>query len=90
MTCSEGESAVITSVPTALARMCSIRSRTTLRFTSASSMRHADLAQCFLNVFFGQRALAAKILEGTLEFVGKVFKHRSNSSVSVKAADSEQ
>ena len=36
-TCSEGESAVSTSVPTALARMCSIRSVTTFRFTSASS-----------------------------------------------------
>ena len=52
--------------------------------------RHADFAQGFLNVFFGQRALAAEVLEGALEFVCKVFKHRSNSSVSVKAADSEQ
>ncbi len=37
MTCSEGESAVSTSVPTAFSRMCSISSRTTLRLTSASS-----------------------------------------------------
>src|ERR1017187_8440632 len=37
ITCSEGESAVSTSVPTAFTRICSIRSVTTLRLTSASS-----------------------------------------------------
>ncbi len=37
MTISAGDSEVITSVPMALARMCSIRSLTTLKFTSASS-----------------------------------------------------
>ena len=43
---------------------------------------HADLAHRFLDVFFGQRALAAQIFEDTLKFVCKVFKHRSTSSVS--------
>ena len=37
ITCSEGESAVSTSVPTAFTRICSIRSCATLRLTSASS-----------------------------------------------------
>ena len=45
--------------------------------------RHADFAQGFGDVFFGQRALAAEVLEGALQFVCKVLKHRSNSSVSV-------
>src|SRR5664279_844337 len=37
MTCSEGESEVMTSVPRAFSRMCSTSSLTTLKFTSASS-----------------------------------------------------
>ena len=37
MTCSAGESAVRTSWPMALARMCSMSSLTTLKLTSASS-----------------------------------------------------
>ena len=43
---------------------------------------HADFAQGFGDVFFSERALAAEGLEGTLEFVCEVFKHRSISSVS--------
>ena len=38
---------------------------------------HADFAQGFGDVFFGERALAAEGLEGALQFVCKVFKHRS-------------
>src|ERR1017187_4898846 len=37
MTCSEGESEVMTSVPRAFSRMCSMSSLTTLKLTSASS-----------------------------------------------------
>ena len=43
---------------------------------------HADLAQSFGNVFFSERALAAKALEYALQFVRKVLKHRSASSLS--------
>ena len=42
---------------------------------------HADFAQRFGDVFFGERALAAKVLEDALQFVGKVLKHRSTTSV---------
>ena len=38
---------------------------------------HADFAQGFGDVFFGERALAAEGLEGALKFIGKGFKHRS-------------
>ncbi len=44
--------------------------------------RHANLAQGLGDVLFGERALAAKGLEGALQFVCKVLKHRSTSSVS--------
>ena len=37
----------------------------------------ADFAQGFGDVFFSERALAAKDLEGALQFVCKVLKHRS-------------
>ncbi len=37
--------------------------------------RDANFAQGFGDVLFGERALAAKGLEGALEFVSKVFKH---------------
>ena len=37
--------------------------------------RHANQAQGFGDVLFGERALAAKNLEGTLKFVCKGFKH---------------
>ncbi len=43
--------------------------------------RHANLAQRFGDVLFGERALAAQILEGALQFICKVLKHSSNSSV---------
>ncbi len=36
---------------------------------------HADFAQCFGDVFFSERALAAKALEDSLQFVGKILKH---------------
>jgi hypothetical protein len=36
---------------------------------------YADFAQCFRDVFFGERTLAAKGLEGALEFVSEVLKH---------------
>ncbi len=42
----------------------------------------ADFAQGFGDVFFSEGALAAEGLEGALEFVCEVFKHRSISSVS--------
>ncbi len=42
---------------------------------------NANLAQRFMDVLFGQRALAAQVLEGALQFVCKVLKHRSTSSV---------
>ena len=44
--------------------------------------RHADLAQRFGHVLFAKRALPAKVLEGPLQFIGKVLKHRSNLSLS--------
>ena len=37
--------------------------------------RDADLAQSLGDVFFSERALAAKVLEDALQFVGKVLKH---------------
>ena len=77
ITCSEGERAVSTSVPTALTRICSIRSRDDVEVDVGLEQRHANLAQGFGNVFFGERALAAKGLEGALQFVCKVLKHRS-------------
>ena len=43
---------------------------------------HADFAQGFGDVLFSERALAAEVLEGALQFVCKVLKHRSDSSVS--------
>jgi len=43
---------------------------------------HADFAQSLGDVFFAERTLAAKGFKGTLEFVCKVFKHRSILSVS--------
>ncbi len=42
---------------------------------------HADFAQGLGDVFFGERALAAEVLEGALQFFGEVLKHRSDSSV---------
>ena len=39
--------------------------------------RHANLAQRLADVLFRQRALAAQILEGALQFVCKVLKHIS-------------
>ena len=77
MTCSVGESAVITSVPTALTRMCSIRSLSDVEVDVGFEQRDADFAQGFGDVFFGERALAAKVLEGALQFFCKVLKHRS-------------
>ena len=44
----------------------------------------ANLAQGFGDVLFGERALAAKVLEGALQFVCKVLKHRSSSSLPEK------
>ena len=41
----------------------------------------ANLAQSLGDVFFSERALATKILEDTLEFVGKILKHRVNLSL---------
>ena len=41
----------------------------------------ADFAQGFGDVFFGERALAAEVLEGALQFFCKVLKHRSTTSV---------
>ena len=81
MTCSEGERAVRTSVPTALTRICSIRSSDDVEVDVGFEQGHADFAQGFGDVFFSERALAAEGLEGALEFVGKVFKHRSTLSV---------
>ena len=43
---------------------------------------YANFAQGFSDVFFRERALAAQGFEGALEFVCKVFKHRSIPSVS--------
>ena len=42
----------------------------------------ADFAQGLGDVFFAQRALAAQVLEGALQFFGKVLKHKFSSSVS--------
>ena len=83
MTCSEGESAVRTSVPTALTRICSMRSRDDVEVDVGFEQGDADFAQGFGDVFFGERALAAEGLEGALEFefegalelVCEVFKH---------------
>ena len=63
--------------------ICSISSRTTLRLTSASSSATRISRRASLMFSSVERALAAKALEGALEFVGKVFKHRSTTSVSL-------
>ena len=36
---------------------------------------HADFAQSFGDIFFSERALAAKVFEDALQFVGKILKH---------------
>ena len=89
ITCSDGDSAVSTSVPIAFARMCSIRSLDHIEVDVGLEQRHADLAQSLGDILLGQRALAAKILECALQFVGKILKHRSLSSVSC-VYDSEE
>ena len=47
--------------------------------------RHANLAQRLRNVLFGQRALAAKVLERPLQFFCKVLKHRFRFKSTVRA-----
>ena len=66
ITCSVGESAVITSEPIAFSRTCSIISFTTERFTSASSsaMRISRSASLMFSSVDG--AFAAQVLEGSL------------------------
>ncbi len=44
----------------------------------------ANLAQGFGDVLFGERALAAKVLEDALQFVSEVLKHGSSSSLPEK------
>ncbi len=61
--------------------MCSIRSRDDVEVDVGFEQGDADFAQGFGDVFFSERALAAEGLEGALEFVCKVLKHRSSSSV---------
>ena len=55
--------------------MWSISSLTTLKLTSASSSAMRISLQRFADVFFGQGALAAQVLKGTLELICKVLKH---------------
>ena len=50
---------------------------------------YADFAQGVGDVFFSERALAAEGLEGTLEFVGEVFKHGQSKCIG-KAVDEGQ
>ena len=66
MTCSAGESAVITSWPIAFSRMWSIEFLDDLEVDVGFKQRQANLAQGLLNVFFGERALAAQVLECAL------------------------
>ena len=38
-----------------------------------------DLTQGLLHIFFGEAALPAQVLERSLEFLGKVLKHRATT-----------
>ena len=71
-----------TSVPRALARMCSMSSLTTLRLTSASSRATRISLSASCDVLFVEGALAAEVFEGPMQLFCKVLKHRSDSSVS--------
>ena len=74
-TCSAGDSAVITSWPTRLVANVVDQFLDDLEVDVGLEQRQADFAQRFADVLFGQLALAAEILECTLQFVGKVIKH---------------
>ncbi len=57
--------------------MCSIEVVDDLEVDVGFEQGDANLAQGFGDVFFSERALAAKVLEDALQFVGEVFKHGS-------------
>ncbi len=57
--------------------MCSIELADDVEVNVGFEQGDANFAQCFADVFFSKRALAAKDLEGPLQFVCKVLKHRS-------------
>ena len=68
-TCSEGESAVSTSAPTAFCADVLDQVADNVEVDVGLEQSHADFAQSFGNVFFSERALAAKGFEDALEFV---------------------
>ena len=87
MTCSEGERAVEDFSPDGFDADALDQVAGDVEVDVGLEQGHADFAQGFGDVFFSERALAAEGLEGALEFVGKVFKHRSSTSVSSVRAE---
>ena len=75
MTCSEGESAVSDFGADGLDADLLDQVADDVEVDVGFEQGHADLAQGFGDVLFGERALAAEGLEGALEFVCEVFKH---------------
>ena len=76
MTCSAGESAVITSCPTAFSLNVVDKFLDHLEVDVGFQQRHADFLQRFVDVLLGERALSAQVLECALQFFLKILKHR--------------
>ena len=70
ITCSVGESAVITCWPNAFSPDVVDQLLDHVQVDVGFEQGHANLAQSLPDIFFGDGALAAEILEGPLEFFG--------------------